>query len=219
MPAARSISCATPTIYITAFQYLSDAKAFRHALAQRMRKFALELNTEKTRLIEFGRFAMENRAKRGEGKPETFAFLGFTHICARRRTDGRYTVLRKTLAKRLRTKVLAVTRELKRGRHAPVPQQGRWIRSVVRGYFNYHAVPGNFRALSRFRQLVACAWLRALRRRSQKGRRLTWALWPGLALTITVYSLNMLGDALRDLLDPRLRGGGGRLGADAARSV
>ena len=134
----------------------------------------MELNTEKTRLIEFGRFAMDDRVKRGEGKPETFEFLGFTHICARRRTDGRFTVQRKTLAKRLRTRVQEVTRELKRKRHDPVPQQGAWVQSVVRGYFNYHAVPGNIYALDQFRTLIARAWLRALRRRSQKGRGLTW---------------------------------------------
>ncbi|MCK4803646.1 MAG: group II intron reverse transcriptase/maturase [Spirochaetes bacterium] len=161
--------------FVMGFQYRSDAEAFRHALEVRMCEFGLELNTEKTRLIEFGRFAAEDRAKRGEGKPETFDFLGFTHICARRRKDGRFTVWRKTIAKRLRRKVKEVTRELKRIRHSPVPEQGKWLRSVITGYYNYHAVPGNFRALNRFRKLLACAWLQALRRRSQKGSRLTWA--------------------------------------------
>ena len=161
--------------FVMGFQYRSDAEAFRHALEVRMCEFGLELNTEKTRLIEFGRFAAEDRAKRGEGKPETFDFLGFTHICVRRRKDGRFTVRRKTIAKRLRRKVKEVTRELKRIRHSPVPEQGKWLRSVITGYYNYHAVPGNFRALNRFRKLLACAWLQALRRRSQKGSRLTWA--------------------------------------------
>ena len=112
---------------------------------------------------------MDSRAKRGEEKPETFEFLGFTHICACRRNDGCFTIMRNTLAKRLRTKVHEVTRELKRKRHDPLHQQGMWVRSVVRGYFNYHAVPGNYQALNRFRKLIARAWVRALRRRSQKG--------------------------------------------------
>ena len=161
--------------FVMGFQYRQDAEAFRQALEKRMRKFGLELNAEKTRLIEFGRFAMDDRAKRGEGKPETFEFLGFTHICAKRRKDGRVTVRRKTIAKRLRKKIKEVTVELKRRRHDPVPEQGRWVRSVVRGYFNYHAVPGNCPTLDRFRTQVARAWMRALRRRSQKGRGLTWA--------------------------------------------
>jgi len=156
------------------FQYRADAKAFHRVLGERLEEFGLELCEEKTRLIEFGRFAAENRAKRGEGKPETFEFLGFTHICARRRKDGRFTVLRKTVAKRLRNKVGEVARELKWKRHVPVPEQGKWLRSVVRGYFQYHAVPGNCEALVQFKKLVEREWLRSLRRRSQKGRGLTW---------------------------------------------
>ena len=161
--------------FVMGFQYRDDAEAFQHALRQRMQKFGLELNAEKTRLIEFGRFARDDRAKRGEGKPETFEFLGFTHICAQRRKDGRFEVRRKTIAKRLRMKVKAIARELKRRRHNLVPEQGRWVQSVVRGYYNYHAVPGNYQALERFRKLVTRAWLRALRRRSHKARCLTWA--------------------------------------------
>lgn len=160
--------------FVMGFQYRDDAEAFHRMLGERVQKFGLELNTEKTRLLEFGRFAMDNRAKRGEGKPETFEFLGFTHICARRRKDGGFMVQRKTIAKRLRMKVKGVTQELKRRRHDPVSEQGRWIRSVVRGYFNYHAVPGNIYTLGRFHKQVSRAWLRALRRRSQKGRGLTW---------------------------------------------
>jgi len=161
--------------FLMGFQYRSDAVAFHQALEERVRKFSLELNAEKTRLIEFGRFAAENRAKRGEGKPETFDFLGFTHICARQRKDGRFTVRRKTIARRLRKKVMEVTKELMRIRHSPVPEQGKWLRSVIGGYYNYHAIPGNCQALNSFRKLLARAWLRALRRRSQKGRNLTWA--------------------------------------------
>ena len=160
---------------VMGFQYRADAEMFHQALGERMQKFGLELNEEKTRLIEFGRFAAENRAKRGEGKPETFQFLGFTHICARRRKDGRFIVRRKTIAKRLRKKVGEVTRKLKWKRHTPIPEQAIWLRSVVRGYFQYHAVPGNADALGRFKKLVERAWLRAMRRRSQKGRGLTWA--------------------------------------------
>ncbi|HBR10235.1 TPA: group II intron reverse transcriptase/maturase, partial [Candidatus Acetothermia bacterium] len=161
--------------FVMGFQHREDAEKFLYLLEERMQKFGLELNAEKTRLLEFGRFARQNRAKRGEGKPETFEFLGFTHICARRRKDGGFIVQRKTIAKRLRMKVKQVAKELKWRRHTPVSQQGRWVCSVVRGYFNYHAVPGNIYALGRFRKLIARAWLRALRRRSQKGRRLTWA--------------------------------------------
>ena len=160
--------------FVMGFQYQNDAVAFRYALKGRMGKFGLELSTEKTRLIEFGRFAAENRAKRGGGKPETFDFLGFTHICARRRKNGSFTVRRKTIAKRMRKKIKEVTRELKRIRHSPVPEQGKWLRSVVIGYYNYHAVPDNSQALNSFRQQLARAWIRALRRRSQKGRGLSW---------------------------------------------
>ena len=160
--------------FVMGFQYREDAQKFLHALEQRIGTFGLELNTDKTRLIEFGRFAQENRAKRGEGKPETFEFLGFTHICAHRRKDGRFIVRRKSIAKRQRKKLKAVAAELKRKRHHPLREQARWVQSVVRGYFNYHAVPGNAQMLGRFRDEVAKAWLRALRRRSQKGRNLTW---------------------------------------------
>ena len=160
--------------FVMGFQYREDAEAFQQALKKRLRKFGLELNAEKTRLIEFGRFAMDNRAKRGEGKPETFDFLGFTHYCARRRKDGRFVVQRKTIAKRLRMKVKKVAKELKHRRHDSVADQGQWMRSVVRGYFNYHGVPGNIEALGRFRILVTRAWMQSLRKRSHKARRLTW---------------------------------------------
>lgn len=161
--------------FVMGFQYRRDAEAFQHALRKRMQKFGLELNADKTRLIEFGRFASDDRAKRGEGKPETFEFLGFTHFCSRRHKDGRFTVGRKTVAGRLRKKVKEVALELKRRRHDPVHEQGRRVRSVVRGYFNYHAVPGNMQALQQFRTQIARAWIRALRRRSHKARRLTWS--------------------------------------------
>lgn len=160
--------------FVLGFQHQSDARLFQIELAQRLAKFGLELHKEKTRLIEFGRFAEANRKKRGEGKPETFDFLGFTHYCAKRRSNGSFTVRRKTIAKKLRTKIKEVRQKLKRKRHQPIAQQGRWLRSVVHGHFNYYGVPGNSDALKAFRKEVAKDWLKALRRRSQKGRTLTW---------------------------------------------
>ncbi len=160
--------------FVLGFQYQSDAVRFQAELRKRMGKFGLELHGDKTRLIEFGRFAAENRESRGEGKPETFDFLGFTHICATRRKDGRFKLLRKTIGKRLRSKIKEVRQTLQRHRHKPVAEQGRWLRSVAQGHFNYYAVPGNREALDTFRTQIGHAWLRALRRRSQKGRNLTW---------------------------------------------
>ena len=160
--------------FVMGFQYREDAQRFHKALEQRIRRFGLDLNAQKTRLIEFGRFAQDDRAKRGKGKPETFDFLGFTHICARRRMDDRFMVRRKSIAARQRKKLKAIATELKRKRHYPVSEQAKWIQSVVRGYFIYHAVPGNIQRLAQFRNEVAKAWLRALRRRSQKGRGFTW---------------------------------------------
>jgi RNA-directed DNA polymerase len=138
-----------------------------------LRKFGLELHPDKTRLIEFGRFAAASRKQRGAGKPETFDFLGFTHICGQSRKTGKFLVLRKTVRKRLLTKLHGLKEELRRRWHDPLPDQGRWLRSVVRGYFNYHAVPGNLASLNRFRQEVSKRWLRALRRRGQT-HPMTW---------------------------------------------
>src|SRR5947207_2044814 len=127
----------------------------------------------KTRLIEFGRFAAERRQKRGLGKPETFAFLGFTHICGKT-SNGRFQLKRITEAKRLRAKLREVKAELMRRRHLPVPEQGQWLASVVRGHVAYYAVPGNIDAIAAFRTQVKRRWLRALRRRSQRTR-VNWA--------------------------------------------
>jgi group II intron reverse transcriptase/maturase len=160
--------------FVMGFQYRHDAERFERELEVRMGKFGLEINAEKTRLIEFGRFAIENRQKRGEGKPETFNFLGFTHICVKSRKGGRFMVKRESIAKRLRRKVKEVSSKLRRMRHEPVPEQGRWLRSVIQGFFNYHAVPGNRHALDAFRTLLARAWYRSLRQRSQKAKSLTW---------------------------------------------
>ena len=158
---------------VLGFEHRKEAEAFLEQLRERMQKFGLELHPEKTRLIEFGRFAEVNRKRRGEGKPETFDFLGFTHVCGKTRKGGWFTVRRLTAKKRLRSKLQAVRQELRKRWHARVAETGAWLRSVVQGYFNYHAVPGNFAALETFRREVARAWLAALRRRSQK-RRLSW---------------------------------------------
>jgi group II intron reverse transcriptase/maturase len=160
--------------FVMGFQYRSDAEKFRRELEQRLAKFELEIHEGKTRLVEFGRFAAQNRKDRNTGKPETFDFLGFTHICSKTKTGGRFTVKRKTIAKRLRNKIMEVRVELKKRRHKPVPELSKWLRSVVRGHFNYYGVPGNRKALDAFRTQVIRAWLFALRRRSQKGRNLTW---------------------------------------------
>jgi hypothetical protein len=115
------------------------------------------------------------RQKRGEGKPETFDFLGFTHYCAKRRSDGGFTVRRKTIAKRMRAKLKEVNQALRRKRHMSIFLQGRWLGAVIRGHINYYGVPGNVESLNAFRTQAVRSWLKALRRRSQKGRSLTWS--------------------------------------------
>ncbi len=161
------------------FEYQEDAQRFLVELRERFARFGLELHPDKTRLIEFGRFAAKNRQARGLGKPETFDFLGFTHICARMR-DGRFWVRRITISKRMRTKLREVKDQLKRRRHQPVPEQGRWLASVVRGYRAYYAVPGNRAAVATFRTQVTKLWHEALERRSQRTR-INWARMNRLA--------------------------------------
>jgi RNA-directed DNA polymerase len=156
--------------FVVGFQHRRDAERFLQELGGRLEKFGLALHPEKTRLIEFGRFAAENRQKRRAGRPETFTFLGFTHICGRKRWSGGFIVKRKTAAKRLRAKLGEVQEALMRRRHEPIPQLGAWLRSVVRGYFNYHGVPGNTDSMESFRTATARNWLKALRRRSQRDR-------------------------------------------------
>lgn len=158
--------------FIVGFEQEQDARQFLIELRERFAKFGLELHPDKTRLIEFGRNADWTRRRRGAGKPETFDFLGLTHICARTRR-GRFQVKRITIAKRMRAKLREVNVELKRRRHRPVPEQGVWLRSVVQGHLAYYAVPGNLDAVDAFRTQVARHWYKALRRRSQKTR-LTW---------------------------------------------
>jgi group II intron reverse transcriptase/maturase len=159
--------------FVVGFQHRRDAERFLQELGGRLEKFGLALHPEKTRLIEFGRFAAPNRRTRGEGKPETFTFLGFSHICGRKRWSGGFIVKRKTAAKRLRAKLGEVKEALMRRRHEPIPQLAAWLRSVVRGYFNYHGVPGNTDSMESFRTATVRHWLKALRRRSQR-HRMTW---------------------------------------------
>jgi RNA-directed DNA polymerase len=157
---------------LAAFEYEADAQRFLAEMRLRLEEFKLTLHPEKTRLIEFGRFAAENRTKRGLRKPETFTFLGFVHISGRTRT-GRFQLKRRTRQDRMRAKLKAIKEELRRRMHEPIPDQGRWLGQVVRGYFAYHAVPTNFKSLTVFRNHVRRLWKRVLRRRSQRDRT-TW---------------------------------------------
>jgi len=159
--------------FVIGFESKSIAESCLHALRERFAAFGLTLHPEKTRLIEFGRFAASNRAERGEGKPETFNFLGFTHICSTSR-KGRFLLKRISIAKRLRAKTKAIASKLRQRMHEPVCKVGAWLASVVRGYVLYFGVPGNMEALKRFRDLVVRAWYAVLRRRSQKGCALNW---------------------------------------------
>ena len=155
--------------FIVGFEYREDAERFLAELRGRFAKFGLELHPGKTRLIEFGRFAARDRSTRGLGKPETFDFLGFTHICAKSKS-GRFWVKRITISKRMRAKLKAVSDQLRRRMHQPIPVQGRWLASVVRGHMAYYAVPGNTKAVRAFRDQATRHWHKALRRRSQKTR-------------------------------------------------
>ncbi len=157
---------------VCGFEHEADAQRFHADLQRRMEKFALSLHPDKTRLIEFGRYAARNRVRRGLGKPETFTFLGFTHISGRSRR-GDFQLQRKSRRDRMRAKLRAIKDELRRRMHDPIPQQGRWLGKVVRGYFAYHAVPTNAASLSAFRHHVANLWRRTLTRRSQKDHT-TW---------------------------------------------
>jgi group II intron reverse transcriptase/maturase len=166
---------------VVGFKNKADADRFWAELAERMRKFNLELHPEKTRLLEFGPFAMDNRQRRGEGKPETFNFLGFTHICVKKRSNGMYTVLRQTIRKRLQAKLNEVKAELQRRMHLPIPEVGKWLQAVVRGHIRYYGVPLNQPALYLFRFQVGRLWFRTLSRRSHKGR----LLWDRMRRLIT----------------------------------
>jgi len=152
---------------VLGFQHESDAHRFLDAMRARFEEFALSLHPDKTRLIEFGRFAAAGRERRGLGKPETFNFLGFTFICGRSR-QGSFQLKRKSRRDRVRAKLKEIKEELRRRMHQPIPEQGSWLAQVIRGFFAYHAVPTNFAALGKFRHQIIRLWLRTLRRRSQQ---------------------------------------------------
>ncbi len=157
---------------VIGFQYEEEAKRFLEAMTERFAQFGLTLHPQKTRLIEFGRYAEQRRKKRGLRRPETFDFLGFTHCCSQTRRGG-FKILRQTIKKRMRATMAAIQSALKRKRHEPIGQVGAWLKRVMRGYYNYHAVPDNLKRLKGFRHSVCRAWLRQLRRRSQKDK-MTW---------------------------------------------
>ena len=157
---------------VLGFQHRAEAERFLKDLRERLSKFGLELHPDKTRLIEFGRFAEENRTRRGEGKPETFDFLGFSHISGKDR-NGRFSVKRMTIRKRLRAKLQEIKQQLRARMHDATPDTGKWLRAVVQGHFNYYAVPGNLDSLGMFRERVLSMWWHVLCRRSQK-RGVTW---------------------------------------------
>jgi RNA-directed DNA polymerase len=157
---------------VVGFQKKAEAERFLRELKERMRKFQLELHPEKTRLVEFGRFAAQNRKERGEGKPETFNFLGFTHICGSNR-KGRFTVQRQTIRKRMQAKLKAISLELRKRMHDSLEEVGQWLRAVVSGHYRYYGVPTNRSALHSFQEQVSRLWRRALGRRSQQGY-VTW---------------------------------------------
>jgi len=152
---------------IVGFEHENDARRFLAAMRARFAEFALSLHPDKTRLLEFGRYTAVRRARRGLGKPETFNFLGFTFICGKSRKGG-FLLRRKSRGDRMRAKLQEIQEELRQRRHQAIPRQGEWLRQVVSGYFNYHAVPTNSRALTVFHYHIRRLWLRTLQRRSQK---------------------------------------------------
>lgn len=152
---------------VVGFQHRAEAERFLRDFRERLAKFGLEIHPEKTRLIEFGRFAASDRRRRSEGKPETFTFLGFTHFCGVN-SKGHFVVWRHTSVKRMRAKLRVIKQELSRMMHEPVERVGAWLTRVVDGYYRYHAVPGNLSVLSRFRERLCRYWRHVLRRRSQR---------------------------------------------------
>ena len=158
--------------FIVGFEHESDARRFWIAVRDRLEEFSLSLHPDKTRLIQFGRFAADRRARRGLGKPETFNFLGFTFICSTGR-NGKFLLKRKTRRDRLRAKLKQVKEEMRRRRHQPIPEQGNWLNQVLTGYFAYYAVQTNGRTLAAFRYRIIDLWRRSLQRRSQKDHT-TW---------------------------------------------
>ena len=171
--------------FVVGFQHRAEAERFWNELRERLRKFNLELHADKTRLLEFGRFAAERREKRGEGKPPTFNFLGFTHMCGQN-SLGEFMVVRHTMAQRLRAKLKALKEALRRRLHRPVVETGAWLRKVLSGHYRYYAVPYNRRALKAFHYAVTRLWHRILRRRSQTAR----LVWPRMARLARLYLPN-----------------------------
>jgi RNA-directed DNA polymerase len=153
---------------VLGFERKEEAEQLLREVRERLARFGLELNTEKTRLIEFGRYAEPNRERRGEGKPETFDFLGFTHMCGKNGKTGYFVVRRKTVKKRMRAKLQAIKAELRRRMHRPLAETGKWLQKVVRGYYQYFAVPSNKPSLGLFRERLLRLWRLVIRQRSQK---------------------------------------------------
>lgn len=160
--------------FVMGFQYKSDGENYHCALIERLKQFGLKLHPEKTRLIEFGRFAESNRRSRGESKPEGFDFLGFTHLCSNKRNNKGFTVRRLTISTRLRAKVKKIKEHLRRINMLNVHQQGSWLRKVMHGLINYYGIPGNNKALAMLRTEICCHWRKSLRRRGNK-RPINWA--------------------------------------------
>jgi len=158
-----------PTHLVVGFESRVEAERFLKEFRERLTQFGLELHPEKTRLIEFGRFAVLNRKQRGEGKPETFTFLGFTHHCGKLRSTGAFTVWRKTAKKRMVAKLRSIKAELRRRMHSPPALVGEWLQKVTLGYYQYHAVPGNLPQLKTFVARLRRLWRLVLMRRSQRG--------------------------------------------------
>ena len=168
--------------FVIGFESHADATACMEELQARFAKFGLKLHSGKTRLIEFGRYAIERRQRNGEGRPETFDFLGFTHKCAQTRKTGWFTIHRHSMAKRMRVTLQKIKEALRKRRHRPIGETGRWLRRVVQGWLNYHAVPSNSQRIGRFVDEVARHWFSELRKRSQRGRRgWTWERMQRLA--------------------------------------
>jgi group II intron reverse transcriptase/maturase len=154
---------------VVGFEHRAEAERFLKEFQERLAKFGPELHPDKTRLIEYGRFAQTSRQQRGEGEPESFTFLGFTHRCGRN-SPGDFTIWRQTARNRLEAKLQQVKQTLRARMHEPIPQVGQWLRLVVEGFYQYHAVPGNWASLNRFRERIGRHWRHVLERRSQKGR-------------------------------------------------
>lgn len=160
--------------FVIGCEHPDDVKQLLIEISERMKAFNLSLHQDKTRRLEFGRYAIRDRAKRGEGKPESFNFLGFTHICAKTKSKGSYTVKRITIAKKQRAKLKEVKEWLYKNNHLRIREQGVWLKSVFIGYMNYYGVPGNIDSISNFRIRICQLWKKALHKRGQKSRNLTW---------------------------------------------